>query len=161
MFGKDYIFTVQAINKLQKMSLISDQAIFSVIDPSKQAVVHKTTASSAPTQSPLASPITKFEATEATTGHINLKWENVEDATDYKLFWDKGDNQQTSLFFPITASTDGKNEYTVDKANSGSILGSAKLIKSGGTFHFKVSYKSIKTKQESEMSQSFEVVVKP
>ena len=109
----------------------------------------------------MAAPITKFEAVEATPGHISLKWEHVEDATDYKLLWDKGDNQQTSLFFPITASTDGKNEYTVDKANSGGIMGSATLMKNGGTFHFKVSYKSIKTKQESEMSQPFLVKVKP
>lgn len=160
MFGKDYVFSVQAINKLQKMSLVSDQAIFSVVDPSKPAVAHKTS-SPASFQIPLASPITKFEATEATPSHINLKWEDVEDATDYKLLWDKGDNQQTSLFFPITASTDGKNEYTVDKANSGGLLGTSQLMKTGGKFHFKVSYKSIKTKQESEMSQPFEVVVKP
>lgn len=92
MHGKDYVFSVQAINKLQKMSLVSDQAIFSVADPSKPAVVHKTSSSQSSTQVPLAAPITKFEATEATPGHINLKWENVEDATDYKLFWDKGDN---------------------------------------------------------------------
>jgi hypothetical protein len=34
MFGKDYVFTVQAINKLQKMSMVSEQGIFSVVDPS-------------------------------------------------------------------------------------------------------------------------------
>jgi hypothetical protein len=152
MFGKDYVFTVQAINKLQKMSLVSDQGIFKVVDPSQPAGEHKTTKSSAPTQIPLAAPITKFEATEATPGHINLKWENVEDATDYKLYWDHGDNQTNSLFFPITASTEGKNEYTVDKTNSGGIMGSTKVLKSGGTYHFKVSYKSTKTKQESEIS---------
>jgi hypothetical protein len=45
MHGKDYVFSVQAINKLQKMSLVSDQAIFSVADPSKPAVVHKTSSS--------------------------------------------------------------------------------------------------------------------
>jgi hypothetical protein len=90
----------------------------------------------------MAAPITKFSASEATPSHINLKWENVEDATDYKLFWDKGDNQQSSLYFPITASTDGKNEFTVDKANSGGILGSQALVNKGGVFHFKVSYKS-------------------
>jgi hypothetical protein len=38
MYGKNYVFTVQAINKLQKMSLVSDQAIFSVQDPSKPSV---------------------------------------------------------------------------------------------------------------------------
>jgi hypothetical protein len=32
MYGKDYVFTVQAINKLQKMSLVSDQGIFKVED---------------------------------------------------------------------------------------------------------------------------------
>ena len=115
------------------------------------AVAHKSSVSK-PTENPLAAPITKFEATEATAGHINLKWEDVEDATDYKLEWDKGERQQTSLFFQITASTDGKNQFTVDKANSGGIIGSEALKKNGGTFHFKVSYKSIKTKQESEMS---------
>jgi hypothetical protein len=32
MHGKDYIFTVQAINRNQKMSLVSDEAIFNVAD---------------------------------------------------------------------------------------------------------------------------------
>ena len=40
----------------------------------------------------LASPITKFYATEATPGHINLNWENVDDASDYKLYWDMGES---------------------------------------------------------------------
>jgi hypothetical protein len=33
MQGKDYTVTVQAINKDQKMSLVSDPAVFSVADP--------------------------------------------------------------------------------------------------------------------------------
>ena len=40
-------------------------------------------------------------------------------------------------------------------------MGSPAIMKNGGTFHFKVSYKSIKTKQESETSQAFEVKVHP
>lgn len=33
MYGKNYIFTVQAINKNSKMSLLSEPGIFSVNDP--------------------------------------------------------------------------------------------------------------------------------
>jgi len=75
------------------MSLVSEQAIFTVQDPLMPAAVAHKSSVSKPTENPLAAPITKFEATEATAGHINLKWEDVEDATDYKLEWDKGERQ--------------------------------------------------------------------
>ena len=130
---------------MQKMSLVSDQAIFTVVDPNKPETA-KHQQDTIGNGKGLASPITQFQVLEATPNHINLQWENVEDASDYTLYWDKGDQQETSLFYPLAKSTNGQNEYTVDKADSGGIMGSQNLLKHGGKFHFKVSYKSIKTK---------------
>ena len=38
MQGKDYVVTVQAINREQKVSLVSDPAVFSVFDPKSKKV---------------------------------------------------------------------------------------------------------------------------
>jgi hypothetical protein len=138
------------------MSLVSDEAIFHVADP--EAV------SETPTPAPhtnsipeVPAPITYLEATTATPEKITLVWSEVSDASDYKLKWDKGDHQESSLFYSLVASTNGANTFTVDRTNSGGIMGSQRLRNEGGIFNFMVSYVSKTSNQESELSQPFEV----
>lgn len=59
------------------------------------------------------SPITQIDLVEATPGHIALLWQPVTDAKDYKVYWDKGDHQQTALYFPLVNSTGGANQLEV------------------------------------------------
>ena len=90
MHGKDYIFTVQAINRNQKMSLVSDEAIFRVANLDTQTT-EQVGPVSKDTTNHMASPITNLEATDATPDDIVLQWPDVSDASDYKLKWDKGE----------------------------------------------------------------------
>ena len=51
MWGKDYVFSVQAINKNGKMSVQSDQGVFTVINPTVAPEPHSTKVNaSAPAQ---------------------------------------------------------------------------------------------------------------
>jgi len=141
MWGKDYIITVQAINGYHKISLVSEPAIFSVNDPLKD--IQKVQ---------LSSPIIELSALDANSHKISLSWSDVSDAYDYKLYWDRGDNQKKSLFYPLVTSTHGKHYFTLDAKTTDNVLGSKALIKNGGTFYFKVSYLSKKQSSESEIS---------
>ena len=89
-------------------------------------------------------------------------WQPVsnEQVSDYKVYWDKGDQQQTALYFPLVESTSGANQLDVTKENSGGIMGTSKLYEKGGSFNFKVSYIG-QGGQESELSEPFFVTVKP
>lgn len=99
MQGKDYVVTVQAINRDQKVSLVSDPAVFSVADPrakkvealDKKPPAGKETTFIPVRKSQRLSPITQIDVVDATPGHIALLWQAVTDAQDYKLYWDKGD----------------------------------------------------------------------
>ena len=73
-----------------------------------------------------------------------MKWSEVSDAYDYKLYWDRGDHQSTALFYTVASTTHGKNSYTLDAKNTDNILGRKSLMKNGGTFYVKVSYMSTK-----------------
>lgn len=97
---------------------------------------------------------------DATPGHIALLWQAASDAQDYRLYWDKGDQQQTALYFELAHSTGGARQFEATKDNSGGIIGTSKLYEKGGTFSFKVSYIST-SGMESELSEPFVVVVKP
>ena len=102
------------------MSLVSDPAVFSVVDPRAKKVeafdkkttdahINAAAERSIPKEVPKLAPITQVDVADATPGHIALIWSPVTDAQDYKLYWDKGDQQQTALFFPVTNSTGGAN----------------------------------------------------
>lgn len=82
------------------MSLVSDPAVFSVADPrqkkveafDKKSVAHTALNAQTPTKNTQKlSPITQIDVVDATPGHIALLWQPVTDASDYKLYWDKGD----------------------------------------------------------------------
>lgn len=83
------------------MSLVSDPAVFSVVDPrakkvealDKKTNAHQNAAAerSIVRSVPKLSPITQIDVADATPGHIALLWQPVTDAQDYKLYWDKGD----------------------------------------------------------------------
>jgi hypothetical protein len=60
----------------------------------------------------------------------------VSDAKDYKLYWDKGDQQVAALYFPLVNSTGGANQFEVQKENSGGILATPELYEKGGQFNF-------------------------
>ena len=112
MQGKDYTVTVQAINREQKMSLVSEPAVFSVTDPHSKKAIEAQKAwaerekqaqeaemaaeaakrASEPKKIMKPSPITQIDVVDATPGHIALVWQAVsEGAQDYKVYWDKGD----------------------------------------------------------------------
>lgn len=141
MWGKDYVLTVQAINGYHKISLLSEPAIFSVNDPIKDNQKVQ-----------LPSPIIELTAVDANSQKISLSWQDVSDAYDYKLYWDRGDRQRKALFYPLVTSTHGKHYYTLDAKNTDNVLGSKSLMKNGATFYFKVSYLSKKQSAESEIS---------
>lgn len=130
MWGKDYILTVQAIDRKGKMSPVSDPAIFSVEDQGKKKNANMTDSFShsqlfqhvIPPNNFLPMPITTLQATEATTGHITFSWDAVIDAKDYKIRWDKGEKLKVPIFYSLAESTDQKNQFTVDKTNSGAVF---------------------------------------
>lgn len=114
MQGKDYTVTVQAINRDQKMSLVSEPAVFSVTDPKSKKAVEMQKAwaekerqereaeeaerlakeAAQPKKIMKPSPITDIDVVDATPGHIALVWSAVsEGVRDYKVYWDKGDQQ--------------------------------------------------------------------
>jgi hypothetical protein len=82
MWGKNYVFTIQAINRNQKMSLVSEPGIFTVNREAQTATE---------VGSGRGAPITDCMTVEATYSHIKLEWALVEDALDYRVYWDKGD----------------------------------------------------------------------
>lgn len=106
------------------MSLVSDEAIFHVADPEAADTSTPQTHRNNTVVPQVAAPITYLEATSATPEQITLVWSEVSDASDYKLKWDKGDHQESSLFYSLVASTGGANTFTVDRTNSGGIMGS-------------------------------------
>lgn len=89
------------------MSLVSDEAIFHVPNPDAEATPTATPSTQNHNVHQTAAPITFLEATSATPDEIILVWSEVSDASDYKLKWDKGDQQESSLFYSLTASTNG------------------------------------------------------
>ena len=127
------------------MSLVSDPAIFSVAEQSKRSIKTGSTITNGLVSTALPAPITELTATSATSEHIVLSWSSETDAKDYKLYWDKGDTQQTSLFYPLASSTSNSNTFTVDNATTGTKLFGPSLAKTGGSFSFKVTYISSKT----------------
>jgi len=160
MQGKDWTVTVQAVNKDQKLSLISEHAIFSV--PKAGATVKaskKEPKKAAPKPKPAA--ITYVDSKAATAGHIPLVWQDVSDAKDYKIYWDKGDQEDGSQYQLLVSSTSGQNQFTVDAKNSGGVLGAKELYTNGGKFNFKVTYISSTDGRESAESKPFAVTIKP
>lgn len=134
MWGKDYILTIQAINGNHKISMLSEPAIFSVADPIKDNLKVQ-----------LPPPIIEMLVMDANTQKISLSWPPISDAQDYKLYWDRGENNKKHLFYPIVTSTHGKYYFTLDAKNTDNYLGSKSLQKNGATLYFKVSYLSKKT----------------
>lgn len=105
--------------------------------------------------------VRKFEPSEVKAKSIKVNWEDLAEASDYQVYWDRGDNQPDSAFFPLTKSTQGKSEYTLNESNSAGIIGTAEFAREGGTFNFKISYTDKKTNQQSKLSTPpFQVVVK-
>jgi hypothetical protein len=154
MWGKDYTVTVQAINKLSKMSLLSDSAVFEVKNQEKGEKVAKKKEAAVPT------PIKGLSSLQASADQITLTWSESPDAKDYKLYWDRGEVSKMNMLYPLVASTDGQATFVVDYNNSGGILGSEAVQKNGGAFKFRVSYISSTSGKESEISDPLTVTVK-
>ena len=140
------------------MSLVSEPAIFTV---NAQGTAKKGTSGSTTTSTALPAPITELTFVSASSKKIDLSWTNVSDARDYKLYWDKGNPQQTSLFYPLASSTNGSNKFTVDQKSAGASYFGTSLHTNGGVFNFKVSYISNKSGNESELSQAFRIKIAP
>ena len=140
MYGKSFVVTIQAINKNQKMSLVSETAIFTVIDITKKNQQKGTTITTGITTTILPAPITHLSATSATSKEIVLTWDSQSDAKDYKLYWDKGNTQETSLFYPLASSTNDATTFKVNNSTAGAGYFNQNLYKNGGSFSFKVSY---------------------
>lgn len=147
MIGKYFTVSVQAINKNGKMSLVSEPAIFLVANMSKPL----------PPTAKLPSPITNLQAVSVAYDKIVLSWPEVSDAEEYKLKWDRGDSQSSSLFFDLPSLS--KSSVVLTANNTDSVLGALTLKNKGGTFFFKLSYLSKVYKIESEVSKPLKVVV--
>jgi len=160
MQGKDWTVTVQAVNKDQKLSLISEHAIFSVPKAGATAkATKKEPKKAAPKPKPEA--ITYVDSKGATAGHIPLVWQDVSDAKDYKIYWDKGAQEDGSKYQLLVSTTSGQNQFTVDAKNSGGVLGAKEVYADGGKFTFKVTYISSTDGRESAESKPFVVTIKP
>jgi hypothetical protein len=104
MWGKDYLVSIQAIDKNHKLSPVSEPAVFKV---SNGTTVASGSSSSTTAAGPslLPSPITRIQIVQATYDKITLAWPEVSDAADYKVKWDKGDQQTASLYYDLVSST--------------------------------------------------------
>jgi len=162
MQGKFYTVTVQAINKKQKMSLLSDPAIFEVKNFARtKPVENKEAAAHAGKKTFVPSPIVGMSATEATASQITLVWPENTDAEDYRLYWDKGQNDDQNIFSVLTASTGKQPRFTIDHKTSEKTLGSQYVLTHGGSYKFRVSYVSKTNGKESEISNVLKVAVSP
>mmetsp|Transcript_11888 Transcript_11888/g.20107 ORF Transcript_11888/g.20107 Transcript_11888/m.20107 type:complete len:194 (+) Transcript_11888:1509-2090(+) len=162
MFGRFYTVTVQAINKRQKMSLLSEPAIFEVKAVSVNTLSSKNSSASNGAAVPLIDTAIKgMSAIEANANQITLEWPDRANARDYKLYWDQGSQDDLNILSVLAMSTNHQNKFVVDHKTSGSILGSEYVRTNGGTFKFRVSYLSKESGKESEISQVLKVNVSP
>ena len=112
MHGKFYAATVQAINKIGKLSQLSEPAVFEVksiqlkpnIKPAAKPKEPPATAPATPATPPKTQPtraapkaITGLRATEANADKIVLEWDEPEDAKEYKIYWDRGTKEMRVL----------------------------------------------------------------
>lgn len=80
----------------------------------------------------------------------------MDDAFDYKVYWDKGTHSEANKAMLLSSTTNLKPEFQVDKRNSNGILSSSH----GGTYKFWVTYISkSKEGQESLLSNPCVVIV--
>ena len=107
----------------------------------------------------IAAPIVGLSATEANWDEIVLIWPEISDAKDYKIYWDKGSEDNLNLLKSLTATTNGDTRYVVNSQSSNGILGSENVKLHGGKFKFRVSYMSIKNGKESAISDVLSVTV--
>jgi len=92
MWGKDFLVTIQAINKNHKMSLVSEPAVFKI-------PLLKT--------SDAAAAVTGFShAANVAYNNITLTWTPVYDASEYHLQWDKGLNSTRPTFIDLASTTE-------------------------------------------------------
>ena len=159
MWGKDYLVSVQAIDKNHKLSPVSEPAVFRVSNGTVAASASSPTTAAGPTLLP--SPITRIQIVQATYDKITLAWPEVSDASDYKVKWDKGDQQTASLYFDLVSTTAQQSTVVFTPGNTSGILGTKKLKSNGGVFYFKVSYISKKSGKTSEQSVPLKVTIRP
>ena len=114
IWGKQFGVTVQAINKKGKLSLLSDSVSFKVWSTTQSNVIKEIPANKTlyvdnkvPLQTSIAAPIIGLSATEATADEIILIWPEISDAKDYKIYWDKGSNDNLNLLKSLSATTNG------------------------------------------------------
>lgn len=74
MYGKSFVVTIQAINKNQKMSLVSEPAIVSINDLTKSHQQKGTVITNGLATTVLPAPITSLTASSATSKQIVLNW---------------------------------------------------------------------------------------
>ena len=100
--------TIQAINRNGKLSLLSDSVTFKVSQPNqvaKEIPSNKTLYTTNPAMTSIAGPIVGLSATEATADEIILIWPEVADAQDYRIYWDKGSEDNLNLLKGLSTST--------------------------------------------------------
>lgn len=102
--------------------------------------------------------IKDFRATEANADYIILEWSEPDDVKDYKLYWDRGNNE-TRVLQVLTSSTNANNEFTLDHQTSAGIMGSDYLEQHGGNFRFQLSYISSVNGAESPRTPVLKVPV--
>ena len=127
------------------MSMLSDAAIFVIADPTlneppkpkeePSTSPPKLTVTTPPSQVPATDarkpppqnanyappPITEFMQPVISGESLKIEWKPDQHASDYHIFWDQGKGGE---FVKLTPTTKGANHFTLDKSNSGGIIGS-------------------------------------
>jgi CxxC motif-containing protein (DUF1111 family) len=118
IWGKQLGVTIQAINKQGKMSLLSDSVSFKVWNHTQGNIVKEIPANKTlyidkhvPQITAIAAPIIGLSALEATADEIILIWPEITDAQDYKIYWDKGSNDNLNLLKNLSATTNGQQGF--------------------------------------------------
>ena len=76
-----------------------------------------------------------FRATHNDADLIVLEWSEPDDVKEYKIYWDRSNNE-TRLLQLLTATKTGKSLFNLEHQSSGGIMGSEHLEQHGGSFRF-------------------------
>jgi hypothetical protein len=170
MRGKFYAATVQAINKIGKLSQLSEPAVFEVkVQTLKPNITPAAKPQSPPAPAPVPLPKTQpthaapkqiagLRATEANADKIVLEWDEPADAAEYKIYWDRGNNE-TRVLQLLQTFKGGVSQFTIDHSSSAGIMGSDYIEQHGEQFRFQLSYIWSTNHEESPRTDILKVPV--
>lgn len=94
-----------------------------VKEPPKPKPVEEPVVHTEPPKREKIREILGFRATEANADKIVLEWSEPDDVKEYKIYWDRSNNE-TRVLQLLTATKTGKPLFNLDHLSSGGIMGS-------------------------------------